>query len=360
MTAESSDNKDGFAPNSDDSAPEPSSILDYMLYGVSLPERALRSTSAMVGGALHESAGMLVPNAFKSPKSYSLFVQQMLDFMANDIGGVERKAEEGPATTEVEGYVARKTVSTFIDLAGMATFHISPMTVLALLSDIAYGSKEYLSELSQELKDKGVINENSTIDNAADLLDAIKNATGASAEAFDLPPLSVEGLAKTIQETRDQVNTVDPVTLMPEAELKRMWDDMHDIATKENVSVMSVASTMSLYSMRKVGNAGVGALSTVTVAGNMFDRHLLQHYRDGLSSIYEKGLYTTLSESSGPYISAVWKNFSSDKSTITEDLLTGKLAGQAWEGLRGWFGAGSDGVEADENESTDQPDSSGP
>ncbi len=347
MTDESRDCKSGESPESNESAPEANSVLNYMLYGLSLPERALRSTSAMVGGALHESAVMLVPNAFKSSKSYTLFVQQMLDFMANDIGGVERGAKEEASTTEVEGYVARKTVSTFIDLAGMATFHLSPMTVLALISDIAYGSQEYLTELSQELKAQGVIDENSTIDNAADLLSAIKNATGASAQAFDLPPLSIEGLAQTIQETRDQVNSVDPGGLMPEAELKRMWNDMHEIATKENVNVMSVASTMSLYSLRKVGNAGIGALSTVKVAGNMFDRHLIQHYREGITTICDRGLYTTLAESSGPYISAVWSNFSSDKDTVTEDLLTGKLAGRAWEGIRCWLGASADETDAE-------------
>ncbi len=94
MTDESRDCKSGESPESNESAPEANSVLNYMLYGLSLPERALRSTSAMVGGALHESAAMLVPNAFKSSKSYTLFVQQMLDFMANDIGGVERGAKE--------------------------------------------------------------------------------------------------------------------------------------------------------------------------------------------------------------------------------------------------------------------------
>ena len=48
------------------SVPEPSSVTEYLLYGLSLPERTLRSTSAVVGGALRESTGLLVPQAFRS------------------------------------------------------------------------------------------------------------------------------------------------------------------------------------------------------------------------------------------------------------------------------------------------------
>lgn len=315
--------------------PDRASVLDYLLYTASIPERTIRSTSAVVGGALHESAELLVPSAFRTSRSYKLFVRQMIDFMAKDVGGVVREGEEGAASAEVEGYVARKTVSTFIDLAGLATLHVSPMTVLAVLSDVAYGSKEYLRELSVELKAQGVIDKDSTIDNAADLLDAVQNASGGSAESFDLPPISVEGLRAMIAQTREKVNEVDPTKLMPEGEIRRMWNEMHTIAAKEKVSVFNVAGAMSLYSLNKIGAVGQGAVSSVKVAGNLFDRHLLEHYREGLGSIYEKGLYQTVAETSGPYVEAVYSNFSGKRETWTQQLLTGKLFAAAWQWIRG-------------------------
>jgi hypothetical protein len=79
-------------------------------------------------------------------------------------------------------------------------------------------------------------------------------------------------------------------------------------------------------------------LSSVTVAGNLFDRHIFEHYRAGLGDIRENGLYATLSAASKPYVAAVWTNFSTEQETLTEELLTGKLIGRAWDGVRGWFG----------------------
>jgi len=47
-------------------------VRDFLLYSLSLPERTLRSASGMVGGALRESASLLVPQAFQSSTTYSV------------------------------------------------------------------------------------------------------------------------------------------------------------------------------------------------------------------------------------------------------------------------------------------------
>src|SRR5687767_5783342 len=95
------------------SEPSPSAVLKYLRYSASLPERALRATSAVVSGAVRESAMLLVPQAFRSSRSYTMFVQQMLDFLAHDVGGVDRPVDP-QASTAVEGFVARKSIGTFI------------------------------------------------------------------------------------------------------------------------------------------------------------------------------------------------------------------------------------------------------
>ncbi|MCA9120184.1 MAG: hypothetical protein H6822_24030 [Planctomycetaceae bacterium] len=319
--------------------PASSDVYQYLLYGLSLPERALRATSAIVGGTLTESAALLVPQAFRSSKSYEVFVQQMLDLLVHDVGGIEDTSKDKTATDAVEDFVARKAVGSFLDLAGMATLHLSPLTVLAIVSDVAYGSQSYLKELSAELKQAGIIDEETTIDHAADLLDAIRNTSATTASAFDLPPLSVDGLRKTIEQTHHAVQGIDPTTIIPEAEMKQIWKQMHEVASRQDVGLLEVSSTMTLFAIDKVGRVGQGALSSVTVAGNMFDRHIFHHYRQGLNEIQEKGLYATLATASQPYISAVWTNFSSDRETITEDLFSGRLIGRVWTGVRNWFGA---------------------
>lgn len=328
------------------------SVYEYLTYGISLPERALRSTSAMVGGVLRESASLLIPQAFQDSRSYQMFVTQMLDFLANDVGGVE---SEEPSSTDVEGYVAKKAVSNFVELVGLATLHMSPMTILAITSDLAYGSTHMLKELSAELKKQGVIAEESTIDSTADFLHAISETSGDAANAFDMPPLSVEGLQDTIAKTQEKLASIEPTKVLPQAELNRMWDNMHEIATREKVDVFQISSAMTMYSMNQVGAVAKGALTTIRVTADVIDKHIFDHYWTALEDISHQGIYSFVGEVSQPYFSAVWNNFSMDKSTLTQDLLSGKLVGKAFDGIQGWF-QGTNPEDLDESKTSgEQP-----
>ena len=313
------------------------SVFDFLKYSVSVPERAFRAASGLIGGTLRESASLLVPRAFQDSKSYSVMVRQMLDFLAEDIGGVAR-SEKSDSATQVENYVARKAVGNFIDMAGLATMHLSPLMFLAIFSDVAYGSKAYLRELAGELKEQGVIDENSTIDKIDDLLEALAQTSKTTATAFDTPPLSIEGLRETVRQTRESAASVDPTSVLPQAELNRLWSDIHDLAKQEGVNPFAISSAATLYSLDKIGTLGRGALSTVKVAGSLVDRHVIDHYREALADIRNEGLHAALARTSKPYTDALWHNFSSSKPTITEDVLSGKLIGRGYTAVRRWLG----------------------
>ena len=71
-------------------------------------------------------------------------------------------------------------------------------------------------------------------------------------------------------------------------------------------------------------------------------------------------------QSTRPYISAMWKNFSSAKETLTEDLPSGRLIGRDWSGARAWFAAGNAAEpqqdvpdSARENDDAPAPDANG-
>ena len=196
-------------------------VSKFLMFGLSLPERTIRSTSAVVSGAVNESAELLLPQAFRSSKSYDILVKQMLNFLAHDVGGVRRDEASLAEGANVEGYVARQTVGGFMDLAARPLLHVSPMTVLALVSDIAYGSQTYLKELTAELKQQGVIAENSTIDHASDLLAALNATSAKAADAMLAPPLSIAGLAKTIEEVTAAANH-DVTKVIPKGEVDRL------------------------------------------------------------------------------------------------------------------------------------------
>ncbi len=338
-------------PQNAQTDPGADSVYQYLMYGLSLPERAIRTTAATVGGVIHESATLLVPQAFRDSKTYNVFVQQMIEMMANDVGGVERKTSgPTPALETTQGsntvpdeadgmtqeFVARKTVGTFVDLAGLATLHVSPLTVLAVVSDVAYGTKTYLHELSEELKRESVIDENSTINSAGELLDAIAKTSAETADHFDKPPISVQGLTETIQQTTEQLSSIDPALILPQSEINRLWTDMQSMADREDVNLFEISSAMTMYTLDNVNTVTKGALTTVRVTGQVLDREVLNHYRQGLTQIQENGLYSMLAETSEPYIKAVWFNFAADRPTVTEDVVSGKMAGRIWDGFRQW------------------------
>ena len=343
---------DDSKPQPDQNDPGYGTVRDFLLFGILLPERTLRSASGVVSGALRESASLLVPQAFRSSKTYNVFVQQMLDFMAEDVGGVER-SDDPHAPPKIENYVARKAIGNFVEMAGLATFHLSPMMLLAVVSDVAYGSQAYLKELADELKQQGVIDQESTVDHVDDLLEAVAGAAKTTATAFDTPPLSVDGLKQTINQTREAVTSIDPTSIIPEAEVRRLWEEIHQTATSQGVNPLAVSSAMTLYSLGKIGSLGRGALSTVTAAGTLLDRHVIDHYGDALHDIRQKGIYASLAETSRPYIDAVWLNFSTEKTTVTEDVLSGKLIGQAWGAARRWLGGPEEQQAKDKPENTE-------
>ncbi len=319
--------------------PPETSLVSALIYGLSLPERTVRSASAIVGGIVNETAARLIPTAFRTSRSYTVFVQQALDIMIHDVGGVENPNQ---VPEEEEAKLAQKAVGGLLDVAGAATLHLSPITVLAVFNDIAYGSGYYLRKLSDELKAEGIIDSESSIDQVSDLVEALQATSDQAANAMDKPPISVDGLKATISKLRDEIAKVDPSDLLPQKEVGRIWDEMESTATKEGVGLWDVSTTMTMFAINRLTVTTRGALSTVRVAGDLFDEHIINHYADALVEIGNRGLYTTLSEAASPYLDAVWHNFDQGRETWTEDIVTGTMFTRAWENVRGWFSSEAD------------------
>lgn len=309
------------------------SLLSIFNYSTSLPERTLRSAGALAGGLVRESANWLIPSAFRNSKSYSIFVQQMLDFVASDIGGVRKRLAADKTTQEAEVDLARKTVGNLIDMASFATFHVSPITVLAIFSDVAYGSKVYMQQLSERLKQQGIIDEETVINGTTELITAIEEASGNMVNMFDQPPVSVEGLRKTLEHTQAAIGRLDPTQVLPISEIDQLWRQMELAADEQHASIWDISATISMVALGNIQSIGKGTVVSLEIAGNMFHEHIVDHYWSGLRQIERKGLISTLSEASEPYLEAVWKNFAVDRKTWTEQLLSGELWRWGWSQL---------------------------
>jgi hypothetical protein len=218
----------------------------FLMYTLSLPERVVRSTVGVTAGAAREAAHALVPQAFQSSKVYELVIASSLNFLTEDIGGVEQQTRPGEAPN-VDQFLARKAVGNFVDLAGVATLHLSPIWVFAVVSDVAYGSKVYLNELASELRRRGLVREDSSITRVEDLLDALQSASGQTASLIATPPLSVAELKASVEKIR----LTDPTALLPQQELAAQWNEMRQIATRENVSLLGVSGAQDRRRRRR-------------------------------------------------------------------------------------------------------------
>ena len=318
-------------------------LTGSVLYGLSLPERTIRGAVGLTAGAVKELADAIVPSAFKDSTSYKIAIDNSLGFLTETIGGVPGKAEEKVSDDAAEAgeHLARKAVGNFVDMAGLAMLHVSPMWVLAVVSDVAYGTKSYTLELAKELEAAGLIDDTSTIHNVDDILDAVQRTTGTAASTFDKPPFSIEEMRQTITETRKNLTEADVRKLLPESEVTRYWQEMRTAASDENVSLLGLSGAVAMQTLDRVKGVSHSAVIGLKVAGNIVDRTIFTHYRESLTRIQEKGLITSVQESYGPYVEAVWSNFSASKKSWTESILDPGNIGKLFGKVTGLLGGGT-------------------
>lgn len=329
-------------------------LLSGLLYSVSLPERLVRSAVGITAGTAKEIAEFVVPQAFQDSKSYEVAVRNSLNFLLANVATVSDPNAEKPvalpnAATAADSsndptainpgrFIARKAVGNFIDIAGLATLHVSPLWILAIVSDAAYGTKTYLSELAGELQSQGLIDDSSTIHRVDDLFDAIKKASGRAASNFDTPPLSLDELKSSFEQTRAALNEVDPTLLIPEAEIGRMWSDMRSLADQEKISLLGVSGAVAMQAVETIKTATQGSLTGLFVAGKIVNRNIFGHYISALSDIHKNGLWSSVRNTYGPYVDLAWGNFTSSRKTWTEQVLNPSRFARLWAKICRLFG----------------------
>lgn len=324
-----------------------SSLQRLLHYSAGLPE-SLRSAGAYASELVRESANWLVPSAFRNSHSYSVFVQQMFDYVVKDLAGAWRgesaekspRLEDGAGATQEEidqqsyqVFLARKTVGSLLDMTALATFHLSPLLVLAVYSEIAYGSQKIMQLLGVRLKEQGIIPEKTVVEDTTSLMAALEKAAKIAAKMFEQPPLSMSGLQRTIDETRATVGQVKPEKLLPFAEIDQLWRQMELAARDQKASIWDVSATISIVALNNIQAIDDGGLVSLEIVGNMYQEQIIDHYWEGLRAIERQGLLPTLSRACQPYVETVWTNYSVDQKTWREQLLGGELIKWGWSHL---------------------------
>ncbi len=267
---------------------------------VSLPERAIRALAAGLGGAVHETAEVVLPRFARRSRFYEATAKNLLRIVIELVGDVEREATaDGPEPGEL---VKRKAAGNVMELGSIAAFGFSPLWLLAAASDISHGSRVYLEVLVSELKRAGVLAEEAELQSVDDLLSALEGASGTTARLVDLPPLELAGLRTSFSELRASASE-----LPTPQQLAALYEGLQRTAARERQSLLEVSSGMGLaflLSARHVGR-----------------EHVVVPYREDWKPLREEGFAAYARRISGPYLVAMTGHFDRKRVTWTERAL---------------------------------------
>lgn len=270
---------------------------------MSLPERGLRALVAAVGGAVHESAQVLLPRFVRGSRLYEATAKNALRIAVEAVGRVQ-PAE--PPEVSAREITVRKAAGNVVELGSIAAFGFSPLWLLAAASDVTHGSRVYLATLVAELRRAGVLAEEREIGSVDDLLAALEGASGRTARLIDIPPLELAELRTILGEFRS-----DATGLPGPEELASLYQGLREEAARERGSLLEVSVGMGMAFL----------LSAKSVA----NEHLAVPYREDWEPLRREGFAAYARRVGAPYARAVAGHFDPGRPSWTERLLV-KLA----------------------------------
>jgi hypothetical protein len=269
---------------------------------VSLPERAVRAAAALLGGALHETAQLVLPRLVRRSKLYEATAKNMLRIAIELVGGVERKAEPGEDVPGAGELAVRKGAGNVVELGSIAAFGFSPLWLLAGASDVLRGSRVYLDALVAELRRAGIVAADAEFATVDELLGALERGTGTTASLIDVPPVELAELRASLAELR-----ADAGSLPGPDDLARLYDGLRRLARAERRSLLEVS-------------AGVG-LAFLLSAREVSREHLAVPYSEDWEPLRREGFAAYARRVAAPYGEAIASHFDRGRETWTERLL---------------------------------------
>ncbi len=307
-------------------------LESFLTYASNLRDRTVKSASALAGG-IRESPSWLVPSAFRNARSYRIFLAQMLESVTVDLEGVRRAFTAPRVINAQHQALARRTVANLFDMTALATFHLSPIVVLAIFGDIAYSNKKYLRQLSDRLKKMGITTADATLDNSEQLLQAIERAAVDATAVFKSPPLVAEDLRRTIASIERAVASQSAEAILPLRDVDQLWRQMELAAEQQNASLWDISATIAVVVLNQIALAKPASSTELEIPADLFSHKIMDFYWLGLRHIERQGLIPTISTASEPYLDSIWKNFSMDRKTWAEQLIGGELLKWGWSQL---------------------------
>ena len=273
-------------------------------FAASLPERLVRSTVAIVGGTVHETAQLLLPRLARRSRLYEASAKNLLRILIEGVGDVEplTPTTPDPNAPAPKQLAIRKGVGNIVELGSIAAFGFSPLWLLAAAADLTHGSRVYLHALTDDLKASGVIRDDVDVSSVDDLLGILEGTSGRTARLIDIPPVELAELRVSLREL------ADGATDLPSHEqLGRLYENLRRTAAVEDRSLLEISQ-------------GVG-MAFVTSARTISDRHVQVPYREDWKPLRDEGFAAYARRVSRPYGEAAASHFDPDRRSYTERVL---------------------------------------
>ena len=296
-------------------------------YLLSLPERAVRSATALSAGLLREIGEVSIPQTVRKGQLYQNLVESTLRFLIEQVGQVEGVY---PTVDKLsEEFLVRRTAGNGIELIGILTFHASPVWVLAGLADATGAGRFLISEIAESLKAEGLLDRDGVFNTVDQMLDGLESSAGRLASAINTPPLDVASLRAEWSNMRRDLSNIPPKNLPSLEDIRKVWGEMNQVATQQNRSLFELSSVMAMSALsdlpetarQKVRWMSASARVAMQKTGLVTAAFFMDHYQTTLKRIREIGYVTFAVSQYRPYLFAAVSQFAPTRQTLTERVL---------------------------------------
>jgi hypothetical protein len=292
-------------------------------YLLSLPERAVRSATALAAGLLRELGDAALPAALRRTRLYQNLVEGTLRFFLEQVAEVE--GAYPPEGRLAEDFALRRAAGNGIEWVGILTFRASPVWVLAVLADLSGAGRHLVQEIAAALQQEGLLDRESHFESVDQILDGLERTAGHLAATVNTPPLDVAGLRREWDELRRAAASIPPRNLPTPDTLRHNWDTLRTEAAAQDRTVFQLSSLVALSAIGRLPENARWlsrcARSAARRTSQLFAAHLLDHYTVTLDEIRRTGFLPYWTREFRPYLRAAAAAFSPQRVSFTERLL---------------------------------------
>ena len=292
-------------------------------YLLSLPERVLRSASALAGGLLHEIGRSALPDGVRKSRLYVNVVELTLRFLIEQVGQVEGVF---PSEEELNNdLLLRRTAGGGLEMIGILVFRASPVWVLAALADVSGAGRHLLADITGVLKEEGLMENDAEVGTVDQMLDALEQSAGRAAKTINAPPLDVADLRNEWDAFREELAKLPPKRIPALALVRGTWDQITGEAQRQGRSVFEMSTVMALSTVGTLPEKVYWLSQAAKVAGQrtgyVLAGPLLTHYRETLTRIRKAGFARYWISQFRPYLRSAAAGFTPDRDSWTERVL---------------------------------------